>query len=148
MTVATGTWIAIIGTCTVAAWFIVHTSTSAPSRTMCGRLRSSIAHGQAVHVTTHLPRLEILQGRLEILDIAAGIANLRFHPRVDRGIVGRLPHLVGGIDDGLFTVNLALDGVYCRIFVHGGGVQLGRGGGRMRVVAPKHALRVVFVAGY
>lgn len=115
---------------------------------MCWRLRSSIAHGQTAHITAHLPGLEILQRRLKVLDVAASIADLRLYPRVDRGIVGRLPHLVGGIDDGLFTVNLALDGVYCRIFVHGGGVQLGRGGGRMRVVAPKHALRVVFVAGY
>jgi len=86
---------------------------------MCRWWWTSVSQRHAAHVTAHLPRLQILQGGFKVLDISAGIADLRLYSLIDLSIWRCLPHLVGGIDNGFLAVNLALDGVDGRIFIHG-----------------------------
>jgi hypothetical protein len=92
------------------------------------RWRGSTAYAQV----SHLAGLYVAQGLLEVVDVAGGFANLRVDTRADGGIVGRLGHLAGSINDGIFAVDFAdelLDGGLI-VVAHDGGC-----GGRSHEVA-------------
>ena len=73
------------------------------------RWRGSTAYTQVSHLTG----LNVAQGLLEVVDVAGGFADLRVDTRAHGGVVGRLGHLAGSVDDGIFAVDFAdelLDG--------------------------------------
>lgn len=81
---------------------------------------------------SHLAGLDVAQGLLEVVDVAGGLADLRVDARADGGVVCRLGHLAGSVDDGIFAVDFAdelLDGGLI-VVAHGGGC-----GGRSHGVA-------------
>ena len=87
------------------------------------RWRTSISrHRHVTHIPTSPSHSQIMQRLLEILHIPAGISDLALHSRVDLSILSRLPHLIRSVDNGPFSVYLALEVLYRLIFVHLGGV--------------------------
>lgn len=83
------------------------------------RGRRSTAYAQVAH----LAGLNVAQGLLEVVDVAGGFADLRVDTRADGRVVGRLGHLAGSVDDGIFAVDFAdelLDGGVI-VVAHGGG---------------------------
>ena len=92
------------------------------------RRRGSTAYAQVSHLTG----LNVAQGLLEVVDVAGGLADLRVNARADGRVVGRLGHLAGSVDNGIFAVDFAdelLDGGLI-VMAHGGG-----GSGRSHGVA-------------
>lgn len=77
---------------------------------------------QVVHIVAHLAGRQVVERLLEVLYISPGIAYLGVYSGIDSWVVGRLPHLVGSMDDGLFAIDLLADLVHGRVVVHGGGV--------------------------
>lgn len=59
------------------------------------------ARGRALQV-------EVAQLGLEVVDVAAAVFDLAVEAREDGRVVGRLAHGIGGVDQGLFTVDFAL----------------------------------------
>lgn len=62
-----------------------------------------------VHVGLCALHLDITQLGLEVLNVPAPIAYLAVETRQHGGVVGRLAHGVGSVDEGLLLVNLLLD---------------------------------------
>jgi hypothetical protein len=103
-----------------------------------GRLGSAATarHAQIAHGATHLARLDVAQGLLEVVDVSSGLADLGLDTRADGRVVGGLGHLAGGVDDGIFAVYFAdklLDGVVVVAAHGGGGVGARDGAGGKRV---------------
>lgn len=87
------------------------------------------AHGQGVHARVDAAQLDVAQLLLEELDVAPAVAQLGVEAGADGLVVCLGPHGIGGIDQGLFPVNLLLDVLDGLIFVHGGqSVVVTRGG--------------------
>ena len=53
-------------------------------------------------------QVEVAQLGLEVVDVAAAVFDLAVEAREDGRVVGRLAHGIGGVDQGLFTVDFAL----------------------------------------
>jgi hypothetical protein len=139
--VSSGPWSTVVSLLCVVATLVVHASSALPIlwHAMLRRLGSaaSARHAHVAHGATHLARLNIAQGLLEVVDVSSGLADLGLDTRADSRVVGGLGHLAGGVDDGIFAVYFAdklLDGVVV-VVTHGvGGVVARDGAGRDRVV--------------
>jgi hypothetical protein len=72
---------------------------------------------------SHLAGLYIAQGLIEVVDVTSGLADLRVDARADGRVVGRLGHLAGSVDNGLFAVDFADELLHSSLIVvaHGGG---------------------------
>lgn len=106
---------------------------------MLRRLRSAATarHAQVAHGATHLARLNVAQGLLEVVDVSSSLADLGLDTRADGRVVGGLGHLAGGVDDGIFAVyfpDKLLDGVVVVVAHGGGGVGARDGAGGNRVI--------------
>jgi len=53
--------------------------------------------------------LQILQSLLKVLNVSSRIAHITLQSRTDGSVLGGLPHVVGGGDERLFTLDLAKD---------------------------------------
>jgi hypothetical protein len=76
--------------------------------------------------------LEVAQLGLEVVDVAAAIADLAVQTRQHGGVVGRLPHGVGRVDQGPLPVDLALHIGNGLVDVHVGGGLVGECARRRR----------------
>jgi hypothetical protein len=130
--VSSGPWSTVVSLLCVVATLVVHASSALPIlwHAMLRRLGSaaSARHAHVAHGATHLARLNIAQGLLEVVDVSSGLADLGLDTRADGRVVSGL---------GIFAVYFAdklLDGVVV-VVTHGvGGVVARDGAGRDRVV--------------
>ena len=89
-----------------------------------GRRRGAAAPRPERHVIdalAHPPHLQLLHALLEVLDVAAALPHLGIYPAPDRFILGLLPHLRGGIEQGALPLDLLIDRVDgIVVVIHGG----------------------------
>jgi hypothetical protein len=86
------------------------------------RARPTWLQAHAVHACGGPLHLEVAQLRLEIFNVPVAVLDLAVQPREHGGVVGRLAHGIGGVDQGPLAVNLLLharDGIVD--VRHGGG---------------------------
>ena len=74
---------------------------------MLRRHRAAVATRAGNAQISHLTSLNVAQGLLEVVDVAGGFADLGVDARADSRVVGRLGHLAGSVDDGIFAVDFA-----------------------------------------
>ena len=153
-TVSSGPWSTVVSLLCVVATLVVHASSALPVlwHAVLRRLRpaATARHAQVAHGATHLARLDIAQGLLEVVDVSSGLADLGLDTRADGRVVGGLGHLAGGVDDGIFAVyfpDKLLDGVVV-VVAHGVGcvgARDGAGGNRWSRIRSGGCVSVVRV---
>ena len=74
---------------------------------MLRRHRSAVVTRAGNAQVSHLTSLNIAQSLLEVVDVAGGFADLGVNARADSRVVGRLGHLSGSVDNGIFAVDFA-----------------------------------------
>lgn len=97
-----------------------------------GRGRSIISHatittgprtteGHAVHARVDATHLQLAQLVLKELKVASAVAHLGVEAGADGLVVCLRTHGIGGVDEGLFALDLLVDILGCLFLIHGGG---------------------------